>query len=65
MHYPVRVSIDCEYVNDVAGGGSHSMALDGDGFVYTWGLGEGGRLGHGSNNIELYPRILQELQEVY
>lgn len=33
----------------VAGGCEHTAALTADGEVYTWGHGDGGRLGHGNN----------------
>ena len=29
--------------------GKHYLALTGDGEVYSWGNGDGGRLGHGDN----------------
>ena len=32
------------------------MALDTNGYVWTWGQGANGRLGHGSSSIELAPR---------
>lgn len=61
---PVLVSIDAEYLLDVAGGGSHSMALSKEGEVFTWGLGEGGRLGHGDCNIQLHPKKIEKLSNV-
>ena len=53
---PELVPVEAEYLIDIAGGGSHSIALSKDGEMFTWGLGEGGRLGHGDTNLELYPR---------
>ena len=59
---PVPVSIDTDCLSDVAGGGSHSVALTANGEVFTWGLGEGGRLGHGEANQELYPRLVEAIR---
>ena len=39
-------------------GTSHSAGLTSSGKVYTWGYGGDGRLGHGTENDELEPRIL-------
>jgi alpha-tubulin suppressor-like RCC1 family protein len=61
---PQLLSIEVEYLRDISAGGSHSMALSNDGEVFTWGLGEGGRLGHGGTNIELYPRKIEDVNEV-
>lgn len=60
---PALVSIDAEYLVDISGGGSHSIALAEDGRVFTWGLGEGGRLGHGGANIELHPRAIDSIKD--
>ncbi|TQD79127.1 hypothetical protein C1H46_035328 [Malus baccata] len=39
----------------VAAGEAHTLALTGDGFVYSWGRGMFGRLGTGSESDELFP----------
>ena len=39
----------------ISAGGQHSMALDNDGNVWTWGWNEHGRLGHGDTTIRLVP----------
>ncbi|XWS72531.1 hypothetical protein CRYUN_Cryun02cG0047900 [Craigia yunnanensis] len=39
----------------VAAGEAHSLALSGDGCVYSWGRGMFGRLGNGSESDELFP----------
>nr|CAD7453260.1 unnamed protein product [Timema tahoe] len=41
--------------------GKHYLALTGDGEVYTWGSGDGGRLGHGDNNSREEPTLVQAL----
>ncbi|KAF5298189.1 hypothetical protein FQA39_LY02613 [Lamprigera yunnana] len=43
----------------VAAGQYHSMALDSDGKVYTWGWGIYGQLGHRSCNNEQFPKLLE------
>ncbi|KAM9953555.1 hypothetical protein ACTFIR_008630 [Dictyostelium discoideum] len=40
----------------VSAGGSHSMALDDQGRVYTWGNGSNGKLGHGNESDENLPK---------
>lgn len=39
----------------VAAGEAHTLALSGDGCVYSWGRGMFGRLGNGSESDELFP----------
>ena len=43
-------------IRDVACGSSHAAALSSSGELYTWGLGEYGRLGHGDNTTHLKVR---------
>lgn len=43
-------------VRDIACGSSHSAAITSNGDLYTWGLGEYGRLGHGDNTTQLKPK---------
>lgn len=45
-------------VRDIACGSSHSAALTSSGELYTWGLGEYGRLGHGDNTTQLKPKMV-------
>ena len=35
----------------VCAGYNYSMALNGEGVVYSWGLAKGGRLGHGHPSL--------------
>ena len=60
---PVLVSIDADNLQDIAGGGSHSLALSSEGKVFAWGLGEGGRLGHGECNLALYPKRVSTISD--
>lgn len=43
-------------VRDIACGSSHSAAITSNGDLYTWGLGEYGRLGHGDTHTQLKPK---------
>ncbi|XP_012699498.1 protein RCC2 isoform X5 [Setaria italica] len=60
-HYPKPRAIDASFKNTVvkvACGTNHTVAIDNKGFVYTWGFGGSGRLGHGAQNDEWKPRQL-------
>lgn len=48
-------------VRDISCGSSHSAAITNSGELYTWGLGEYGRLGHGDNLTQLKPKLVQTL----
>lgn len=48
-------------IRDIACGSSHSAAITSAGELYTWGLGEYGRLGHGDNATQLKPRLVSAL----
>nr|CAD7427834.1 unnamed protein product [Timema monikensis] len=50
-------------VTDIAShpDGKHYLALTGDGEVYTWGSGDGGRLGHGDSNSREEPTLVQAM----
>ena len=43
-------------MRDISCGSSHSAAITSNGDLYTWGLGEYGRLGHGDNTTQLKPK---------
>ncbi|XP_019845780.2 probable E3 ubiquitin-protein ligase HERC2 [Bactrocera dorsalis] len=48
-------------IRDIACGSSHSAAITSAGELYTWGLGEYGRLGHGDNVTQLKPKLVTAL----
>ncbi|XP_066141939.1 E3 ubiquitin-protein ligase HERC2 isoform X1 [Euwallacea fornicatus] len=48
-------------IRDIACGSSHSAAITSNGELYTWGLGEYGRLGHGDNVSQLKPKLVKTL----
>ncbi|GBG60962.1 hypothetical protein CBR_g18561 [Chara braunii] len=45
-------------ITKAACGINHSVAVDSEGYVYTWGFGGDGRLGHGEQKDEWAPRML-------
>ncbi len=45
-------------------GCEHSCAVSADGVVYTWGHGDGGRLGHGDNKPRMLPTVLKSIQDM-
>ncbi|XP_026277054.2 E3 ubiquitin-protein ligase HERC2 [Frankliniella occidentalis] len=48
-------------IRDIACGSAHSAAITSGGELYTWGLGQYGRLGHGDNATQLKPRAVKAL----
>ena len=42
-------------------GANHSAAITSDGRLYTWGEGACGGLGHGTENSEPLPRLVEAL----
>ncbi|OAY68344.1 Protein RCC2 [Ananas comosus] len=46
----------------VACGTNHTVAVDSNGFVYTWGFGGYGRLGHREQKDEWVPRLVEVFQ---
>ena len=54
-------ALRCKRLRDIACGSSHSAAITSSGELYTWGLGEYGRLGHGDTNTQLRPKLVKDL----
>ena len=48
---------------DISCGSSHSLSLDSAGKIYSWGNGQGGRLGHGREVGENAPRQIMDLKD--
>ncbi|ERM95212.1 ultraviolet-B receptor UVR8 [Amborella trichopoda] len=46
----------------VSAGDEHAVALDSSGYVYTWGKGYCGALGHGDENDKTTPELLTSLR---
>ncbi len=63
---PVRVSSQTGLVRavGVAAGGSHSLALDPDGFVWAWGSNDRGQLGNGTSVPSDLPSRVDDLSGV-
>ena len=49
-------ALKAKRVRDVSCGSSHSAAITSNGELYTWGLGEYGRLGHGDTTTQTRPK---------
>jgi len=49
-------------VIEISTGGFHSAALTGEGHLYTWGGGDKGQLGHGDDNSQNVPVIVEALR---
>ncbi|XP_024361801.1 uncharacterized protein [Physcomitrium patens] len=55
-------AIASKSITKVACGNNHSVAVDSDGYVYTWGFGGHGRLGHKEQKDEFLPRLVETFQ---
>lgn len=47
-------------INEIACGSSYSAAVTSCGELYTWGLGEYGRLGHGDSLTQYKPKLVSK-----
>ena len=56
----VEALADIEVVT-VAAAKHHSVVLDVQGRVFTWGHGRGGRLGHGNEHPQMFPKLVSAL----
>ncbi|CAO3626821.1 unnamed protein product [Cunninghamella echinulata] len=60
--YPLLVkAISDKKITSVACGANHSLALDNEGYVYSWGFGGFGRLGHGEQKDLHIPKVISHL----
>ncbi|GIY59956.1 e3 ubiquitin-protein ligase HERC2, partial [Caerostris darwini] len=72
--YTVKIPATCEVPVLVSGfegkeiidiatnlGARHYLALTRDGDVYSWGIGDGGRLGHGDHKSSPVPLLIEDL----
>jgi len=49
-------------IRDIAVGSAHSAAITSNGDLFTWGLGEYGRLGTGDTVMEMKPKHVKALE---
>jgi len=57
-------SLESKRITFIAAGWTHSMAIDDDGKLFTWGCGNAGRLGHG-NVLDVWrPRFVDRLYRI-
>jgi alpha-tubulin suppressor-like RCC1 family protein len=45
----------------ISAGANHVLAVSKDGQLFSWGKGKSGRLGHGNNHDQAYPKVVQYL----
>jgi RCC1 and BTB domain-containing protein len=57
----VEVPLERKHVVQVACGWNYSMVLTSEGLLYSWGSGEDGRLGHGSEHDYCIPSLVESL----
>lgn len=53
-------SLSGERVVGIACGSAHSACVTARGHLYTWGMGEYGRLGHGDDITQLSPKMVSD-----
>lgn len=56
-------ALSAKTITKIACGNNHTVAVDSDGFVYTWGFGGYGRLGHREQKDEWSPRVVDTFQK--
>ena len=60
---PVMItSLESTVIQSISAGCEHSAAVCKDGYLYTWGQGDGGRLGHGTCISSNIPKVVQAVQ---
>ncbi|XP_013183359.2 probable E3 ubiquitin-protein ligase HERC2 [Amyelois transitella] len=57
-------SLSAERVVGIACGSAHSACVTARGHLYTWGMGEYGRLGHGDDTTQLLPKMVEALSSL-
>ncbi|GBG32684.1 Serine/threonine-protein kinase Nek8 [Hondaea fermentalgiana] len=64
LHEPTRVPRFAGHlsITHIACGTDHTLCVDRDGDVWTWGIGSYGNLGHGGNKNEPEPRPVEALR---
>eukprot|EP00118_Oscarella_pearsei_P022140 m.252836 g.252836 ORF g.252836 m.252836 type:complete len:3992 (+) comp40356_c1_seq2:177-12152(+) len=54
-------ALKAKRIRDIACGSAHSAAVTSNGELFTWGLGDYGRLGHGDTETLLKPKKVEKL----
>ncbi|XP_054721916.1 E3 ubiquitin-protein ligase HERC2-like [Uloborus diversus] len=57
------LALKSKRIRDVACGSAHSAAISSCGELFTWGLGDNGRLGHGDLITQTVPKMVEGLSE--
>lgn len=61
--HPVLIeTLHNKQIADISCGGYHSVALSKSGFVFTWGSGEYGKLGHKDQKDRFVPTIVDAMR---
>lgn len=60
----VIIGLQSLKVRQISCGCEHSAAILEDGTLYTWGHGDGGRLGHGDNEPRSMPAPVNTLRDM-
>lgn len=60
---PVQV-LNISHITAVAGGYTHSLALDSDGKVWAWGYNNDGELGNGTNMDSNVPVLVSKIKNI-
>ena len=55
-------ALEGTHIVHISAGCEHSAAIARDGSLFTWGHGDGGRLGHGDNSQSMLPARVLPLQ---
>lgn len=58
-------SLENVRVQSISAGCEHSGVITEDGKLYTWGHGDGGRLGHGDNEPRTIPTLVAALEKMH
>jgi len=53
-----------EKIKDIAAGSNHCLAFDIASQVYSWGNGQGGRLGHGDETGQNMPKLIEAFKDM-
>ncbi|DAZ98262.1 TPA: hypothetical protein N0F65_008947 [Lagenidium giganteum] len=62
-HSSLTRSLSKMFVTQISCGATHAGLVTSNGQAYTWGSGDGGRLGHGDTTSYVNPKLVEALKE--